>query len=132
MFAKMPGARALKQFVMDVLRRFLEDGCTNHAAALTCTTLFAIVPMLTATYSMLSAIPSFQGTGERIQKFVLACFMPSAGEAVSHWLSEFSRQARNLTVPGMAFLLVTTLMMLQAIDVAINRICRTTTARSNC
>ncbi len=129
MFVRMPGPDALKRLAMDVSRRFLDDGCTSHAAALTYTTLFAIVPMLTVTYSMLSAIPSFQGTGERIQEFVFAYFMPSAGEAVSNWLSEFSRQARNLTVLGMAFLLVTALMMLRTIDVAINRIFRTTVRR---
>lgn len=114
---------------MNVSRRFWEDGCISNAAALTYTTLFAIVPMLTVTYSMLSVIPSFQGTEEHIQTFILSSFMPSAGESVNHWLSEFSRQARNLTVLGMAFLLVAALMMLRTIDVAINRIFRTTARR---
>ncbi len=107
------------------LSRFLEDGCMNHAAALTYTTLFAIVPLVTVTYSMLASFPSFQGIGEQLQNFIFSNFVPSAGETVSKWLTSFSTQARNLTIVGMGFLLVTALMMLRTIDHAINSIFHT-------
>ncbi|MCL6270678.1 YihY family inner membrane protein [Sansalvadorimonas sp. 2012CJ34-2] len=111
------------------LGRFVGDGCLNHAAALTYTTLFAIVPLLTVTYSMLASFPSFQGMSGQLQDFVFSNFVPSAGETVSKWLTSFSNQARNLTLVGMGFLLVTALLMLRTIDHAINSIFHTGSER---
>ena len=118
-------ARDARRVLVTTVQRFLEDGCFNHAAALTYTTLFAIVPMLTVTYSMLSSFPSFHGIGEQLQSFIFSNFVPSAGETVSQWLTSFSTQARSLTLVGMGFLLVTALMMLRTIDQAINTIFHT-------
>ena len=39
-------------------RRFIEDNCIKNAAALTYTTLFAVVPVMTVAYAMLAAIPA--------------------------------------------------------------------------
>ena len=47
-----------------LLQRFLADRGISSAAALTYTTLFAVVPMMTVTFAMLSAVPAFQGVGE--------------------------------------------------------------------
>ena len=55
-----------------LLQRFIADQGTSNAAALTYTTLFAVVPMMTVTFSMLSAIPAFQGSGEQIHLLYLA------------------------------------------------------------
>ncbi|MTI14772.1 YihY family inner membrane protein [Sansalvadorimonas verongulae] len=117
--------RHTRRVLLTTLQRFVEDGCFNHAAALTYTTLFAIVPLLTVTYSMLSSFPFFHGMGEQLQSFIFSNFVPSSGEVVSQWLTSFSTQARSLTMIGMAFLLGTALMMLRTIDHAINRIFHT-------
>ncbi|WP_426416530.1 virulence factor BrkB family protein [Aestuariirhabdus sp. LZHN29] len=105
-------------------QRFSEDGCLQRASALTYTTLFAVVPMMTVTYSMLSAIPSFNGVGEQIQAFVFQNFVPSAGATVEEYLQGFSRQARQLTAVGIAILVVTAYMMLRSIESALNAIWR--------
>lgn len=114
-------------------RRILSDLQRDHylqkAAALTYTTLFAIVPLLTVTYSMFSAIPAFHDVGQQIQHFIFSNFVPSAGNSVSNYLSDFSRQARNLTAVGMLFLLVTALLMLRTIDQSINTIFHTASNR---
>ena len=117
--------RHTRRVLLTTLQRFVEDGCFNHAAGLTYTTLFAIVPLLTVTYSMLSSFPFFHGMGEQLQDFIFSNFVPSAGETISQWLTSFSTQARSLTMVGMAFLLGTALMMLRTIDHAINRIFHT-------
>ena len=111
-----------RQFTIAVLRRFAENRCSDNAAALTYTTLFAVVPVMTVTYSMLSAIPSMQGVSERIQDFIFSNFVPSTGEAVQSYLHNFSQQARKLTVIGVAFLVVTSFMMLKTIDKSLNQI----------
>ncbi len=111
-----------RKVVTITFQRFITDNCFDHAASLTYTTLFAIVPLLTVTYSILASFPTFQGIGAEIQSFIFSYFVPSAGETVSEWLTSFSSQARNLTMVGLAFLVITALLMLRTVDRAINMI----------
>ena len=117
--------RSIKQlllFIKSTVERFVQNGCMDSAAALTYTTLFAVVPLMTVTYSLLSAIPSFQGIGETVQSFIFHNFVPTAGETVKTYLVSFSQQARKLTVVGVVFLMVTAFMMLKTVDKAINKV----------
>ncbi len=77
------------EFARFLAHRFVTDKAPNSAAALTYTTLFAVVPMMTVMFSMLSLIPAFHGMGESIQTFIFRNFVPSAGEAVETYLKEF-------------------------------------------
>ncbi|MDH4585074.1 virulence factor BrkB family protein [Pseudomonas sp. BN415] len=107
-----------------LLQRFIADRGTNSAAALTYTSLFAVVPMMTVTFTMLSAIPAFQGTGEQIQSFIFRNFVPSTGETLQEYLRGFTVQARHLTWVGVGLLVVTAFMMLVTIEKAFNTIWR--------
>lgn len=112
------------EFWRFLLLRFFADNGPNNAAALTYTTLFAVVPMMTVTFAMLSAVPAFQGTGEQIQSFVFRNFVPSAGETVQEYLRDFTTQARQLTWIGVAVLAVTAFWMLVTIEKTFNTIWR--------
>ncbi len=112
-----------------LFRRFLADRGNSSAAALTYTTLFAVVPMMTVTFAMLSAVPAFQGVGEQIQNFVFRNFVPSTGAAVQEYLRAFTVQARQLTWAGVAVLAVTAFMMLVSIEQAFNTIWRVRQSR---
>lgn len=117
LYLRQPGL-----FIKSTIERFARNGCMDSAAALTYTTLFAVVPLMTVTYSLLSAIPSFQGIGENVQDFIFHNFVPTAGETVQSYLLSFSQQARKLTAVGILFLIVTAFMMLRTVDKAINKI----------
>ena len=56
----------LMEFCRFLVQRFVADRGPNSAAALTYTTLFAVVPMMTVTFAMLSAIPAFQGVEKKV------------------------------------------------------------------
>lgn len=114
----------LLEFWHFLLQRFLADRGTNNAAALTYTTLFAVVPMMTVTFSMLSAIPVFQDTGEQIQSFIFHNFVPAAGEALQQYLHDFTLQARQLTWAGVVLLAATAFWMLVTVEKAFNTIWR--------
>lgn len=114
--------RRVPVFCRYVLQRFRENGGTQTAAALTYTTLFAVVPLMTVTYALLSAVAAFEGVNETIQNFVFDNFLPDTGIVVQEKLAEFSSQARQLTAVGFLFLVVTAYMMLVNIETAFNRI----------
>lgn len=107
-----------------VLRHFRHDRSHQHAVLLTYTTLFAVVPMMTVTFAILSAIPAMQTVSANLQQFIFRHFIPSSGVAIQEHLEEFSRQATHLTVIGSVMLFVTALMMLVTIEKAFNEIWR--------
>jgi membrane protein len=100
--------------------RFLAHRGASSAAALTYTTLFAVVPLMTVTFSILSAIPFFHGMGGQIQTFIFSNFVPSTGATVQEYLQGFSLQARQLTWVGILALAVTAYLMLLNIEAAFN------------
>lgn len=119
-----PRSREIIGFWRFLARRFLDDRCFNSAAALTYTTLFAVVPIMTVTFVMLSAVPAFSQLGEQIQAFVFHNFVPSTGETVQMYLRDFIGQARQLTWIGVLVLVVTAYTMLVTIEKTFNDIWR--------
>ena len=117
------------QFLVYAVRRFLGDGCPQSAAALTYMSLFAVVPMLTLMYSMFSLVPAFQELGGQVEEFIFSKFLPSSGQEITQYLSEFSNQARKLSVAGVAIILITALLMLSNIEKTFNHIWATTGGR---
>jgi membrane protein len=109
-------------FIRFVYRHFMSDNCQQHAMVLTYTTLFAVVPMMTVTFAILSAIPSMQHVSGDVQSFVFSHFIPSTGTMVQQHLEDFSRQASHLTAVGIGMLFVTALMMLLTIEKSFNHI----------
>lgn len=116
--------RELLSFVRYLADRFIEDRAPNNAAALTYTTLFAVVPVMTVTFAMLSAIPAFQGTEVQIQAFIFRNFVPSTGATLEEYLRNFIEQARHLTWLGVALLAVTSFFMLVTVEKTFNDIWR--------
>lgn len=113
-----------------LLGRFSADRCSEIAAALTYMSLFALVPLLTVLYTMASAIPAFQGVEGQIQEMLFTHLMPETSSDIESYLNDFSRQAKNLTGFGIAFLVATAVLMLRNIEKAFNMIWRTRENRS--
>lgn len=111
-------------FIYFMLKRFFEDRGTQNAGALTYTTLFAVVPMLTVLFVMLSGIPQLQDVSGVIQNFIVDNFVPSAGDKLQEYLQSFVSQARQLTWIGVVFLIATSFMMLVTVEHAFNSIWR--------
>lgn len=112
-----------------LVKQFLANGGIINASALTYTTLFAVVPLMTVSYAVLAMIPSFQGVGQEIQHWVFSNFVPATGEVVQNYLADFTSQARRLTAVGAIFLFVTSVMMMKNIEAAFNRIWRVKESR---
>jgi membrane protein len=123
-------AQELWRRFLYLLSRYSADRCLESAAALTYMSLFALVPLLTVLYTMASAVPAFQGLEDKLQLFLFANLMPEASTEIQNYLNDFSRQAKNLTGPGIVFLVVTAVLMLRNIENAFNQIWRARENRS--
>ncbi|UTA46696.1 YihY family inner membrane protein [Simiduia sp. 21SJ11W-1] len=92
------------------------------AGALTFMTMFALVPMMTVTYSMFSLFPAFQGLDQQLNALIFSNLLPEAGSEVSEHLANFSQQARKLNLASVPLLIITAYLMLKNIEKTFNRI----------
>jgi membrane protein len=116
-------------YLQQMVKQFLDHDCPARAGALTYTTLFAVVPMMTVAYAMFSIFPAYEGVGQRVEEFVFNNLVPSSSSAVQGYLVEFSDRARGLGAAGFAFLFVTTFMLLLTIEGTFNTIWQITEPR---
>ncbi len=117
--------RLVWSYLKLVGRRFIKDGCYQSAAALTYVSLFAVVPMMTVTFSMFTLVPAFNDVGLQVREMIFDNFLPRAGMEIQSYLEQFSTQARRLSLVGVAILVVTAYMMLRNIERVFNRIWKT-------
>lgn len=114
--------RRTRQFIELIVRQYQQKECQKSAASLTYVTLFAIVPLMTVTFSMFSIIPAFEGVGEQLQTLIFSHALPYSEQELVSYLQEFSSQARKLTVIGVVFLVGSAYLMLKNIEANFNSI----------
>jgi membrane protein len=126
----LSGVKSMRQyhpsidFLLYMARRFQEDRALQTAAALSYTTVLAVVPLLTVMVYVLSAFPVFKSLNGMIHDFIFTNFLPTTGEVVQKYLEQFSQKAARLTTVGVLFLFVTALMVMDTIDQTLNDIWR--------
>jgi membrane protein len=111
-------------FARYALRRFRDDRCLSAAASLSYTSLLALVPLGAISFAVLAAFPVFGGVREDIQKYIFANFLPAAGEAVQKYFDLYVANTGRLTAVGIVGLAVTSVLLLNTIENAMNLIFR--------
>src|SRR3546814_9455560 len=79
------------RFLVYVLRRYFADAGTQRAAALTYTSLLAVVPLLTISFAIFAAFPAFDEVKATAQNFVFQNFVPHVGTTVQRYLEKIGR-----------------------------------------
>lgn len=118
------------QFILFVIRRFEADRCREQAGSLTYTTLFAVVPMLTVFLVIISSIKALEPARQQLQQLIYSNFLPKTTIAFDKVFNAFTEKSSNLTIIGVLFLFVTTVMMLTSIETVFNRIWRVQETRN--
>jgi len=119
----------LWKFVCQVAQRFEQDRCQRVAGALSYTTMLAIVPLTAVMLAVLSLAPGFSTWMTVIQDFIYSNFVPTAGDVVQKYLTQFAGKAGRLTAVGLLFLGITAIMLMATIEDALNDIWRVKNTR---
>lgn len=127
--AELKEVERIGRFLKYFSHHFFKDNCLQHATALSYTTLLSIVPLMAVTLSVFTAFPIFDDISVQIQDFVFKNFVPTSSEVIQQYIQEFSVNAAKLTGPGLLFLLLTSIMMMAAIDKSLNTIWHNSKAR---
>src|SRR5580765_962045 len=112
-----------------MLKRFLDDRCPQVSGALAYTTLFALVPLITAVLGILSAFPAFAEWQDKITQYMFDNFVPAAGDTIRGYFTEFTANAGKATAIGILVLLFSVISLMMSIEDAFNRIWRVPTGR---
>ena len=107
------------------LRRFLSEGVDQITASLSFTTLLSLVPMVALVLAIVSALPAYFAFLENADRVIVNNLLPpgSAG-LISAKVMQFSRRAAEVSWLGVAFLVLTAVLLLNTIERAFNHVWR--------
>jgi membrane protein len=111
-------------FFAYVVRRFVEENCPLWAGMLTYASLLALVPLLVVVLAVVAAFPVFEQWAGQVESFILQNFVPAAGSVAREYLVEFVGRARELSLIGVVFLVLSALLLMFSIDTVVNHIWR--------
>lgn len=118
------GRSALRELCDYFILRVKRDELFLEAAALSFTTILALIPALTVVVSIFTMVPAFEPLREQLLNFASQNFMPVFTEAVNEHIGKFVSHAGSMTVTGTIMLIVVSLLLVRAVDKTINRIWR--------
>jgi membrane protein len=122
--------RAAVYFLVYVARRYWRDEALDLASSLAYTSLLSTVPLLAIVLGILAAIPGFENLRHDLLEAVFRDFVPEVGAQVQYYMGRFAANAGRLTTFGVIGLVATAVMLLVAIEAALNRIFRVATVRA--
>lgn len=117
------------RFIRFVAVHFINDDCTYRASALAFTSLFAVIPLMTVGFAILSSFPVFHSLAGPVQDFIFENFVPTTGKTIQNYLQQFASQVSNLSILGVAILFFSALLVMVTIEKAMNRIWRAPSSR---
>ena len=100
------------------------DKVAIRASGLAYASLLAIVPLAAVVISVFSAIRAFDNIEERVRAFLVAQFVAARHAEVEIWIERFTDGASRLGLFGFLLLVVTSILLLSAIESNFNQIWR--------
>jgi membrane protein len=110
--------------------RLRQDRLGLTAAALTFTTVLALVPFFAVMLSVFTVLPVFGRFRQALEQWLMASLIPgNIATTVMDYLTQFATKASGLGTMGMVVLLITSLSLIITIDHTLNDIWRVTSPR---
>jgi membrane protein len=104
------------------IQRARKERLPQVAGSLTFTTLLSIVPLLAASFALLTRFPIFRRFKDALQELLLSRLLPAdLARTVLKYLNQFAANASGLTWVGSLFLLATAIAMLLTVENALNQ-----------
>jgi membrane protein len=111
------------------VKRCQEDKITVSAGHLAYVSLLSLVPFIMVFFTILSAFPAFASVRQVLEDFIFNNFVPTSGDVVQRYVTEFVGNASEMGAIGIISLLVVALLLISNIDKTLNVIWRTRKTR---
>ena len=97
---------------------------TTLAGNLAYVSLLSLVPLVAVVFALFSAFPMFADVSLQLRHFIFANFIPATGDVIQNYIEQFVANSNKMTAVGACGLIVTALLLMYAIDSALNTIWR--------
>lgn len=114
------------RFIQLYIQRCVHDQITVISGYLAYISLLSLVPLIAVIFSMLGAFPMFSDLRTEIEAFMYANVIPSRGDEIQGYITQFIGNTAKMTAFGIAALVVVALMLIHNIDKSLNKIWRIT------
>lgn len=119
------GKRAF-ELVSLYVQRCLNDRVTVVGGYLAYISLLSLVPMITVMFSLVGAFPMFADFRGDIENFIFSNVIPSRGDEIQTYLTQFIGNTGKMTAVGLLALMGVALLLIHNIDKTLNHIWRVT------
>lgn len=102
---------------------------TTLAGNLAYVSLLSLVPLVAVIFALFAAFPMFSEVSVQLRHFIFANFIPATGDVIQRYIEQFVANSSKMTAVGACGLIVTSLLLMYAIDSALNTIWRSTRVR---
>lgn len=116
-----------QRFISLYAQRCQHDQIGMIAGYLAYISLLSLVPLIAVMFTMLKAFPMFAQFRQAIESFVYANVIPSRGEEIQAYVSQFIGNTGGMTAVGVLALVLVALLLIHNIDKTLNKIWRVNT-----
>jgi membrane protein len=109
--------------------RIDQDNMTTLAGNLAYVSLLSLVPLVAVVFALFAAFPMFADVSVQLRHFVFSNFLPATGDIIQRYIEQFVANSNKMTAVGACGLIVTALLLMYAVDSALNTIWRSTRTR---
>ena len=109
--------------------RIDQDNMTTLAGNLAYVSLLSLVPLVAVVFALFAAFPMFADISIQLRHFVFSNFMPATGDIIQSYIEQFVANSTKMTAVGACGLIVTSLLLMYAVDSALNTIWRSSRTR---
>lgn len=102
---------------------------TTLAGNLAYVSLLSLVPLIAVVFALFAAFPMFSDVSAQLRHFIFANFIPATGDVIQRYIEQFVANSNKMTAVGACGLIVTALLLMYAIDNALNTIWRSKRTR---
>jgi len=119
--------------IIDIGKAFIDhirsERITVSAGHLAYVSLLSLVPVIMVFFMIMSAFPAFAEVRGQLENFIFNNFVPTAGNVVQDYMTDFVANASGMGAVSIISLLVVALLLISNIDKTFNHIWRTQVQR---
>lgn len=119
----------LKSIAVNFVKDVKGERITVSAGHLAYVSLLSLVPVIMVFFMVMSAFPAFEKIRGQFEEFIFTNFVPTAGDVVQNYMSEFVSNASGMGAASIVTLLVVAILLISNIDKTFNHLWKTKVQR---
>lgn len=117
-----PKGRAYFVVVRDFFEDLVDSEANYYAASLSFYTIFAIIPLLLVTLSVVTSLPSFDEYYGRLKEMIFDALIPAQTKQVTEYLDQFMDNSHKLGAMGLSYVVVTSVLFFKNYEYIVSKI----------